>query len=162
MTNKQKQRFWGPFFINSAHISHNIVRIIIQIIHVTSSKTPNRIVCKQFWWPKINRLVFVLGVHFPACLFFSLTSSLSLSSNLWFLNYPHLCHVCSRGSGNWVMVTTLVCNNGKKTAETGRWFAFGYANQMHYKVESSAFTHMPSTRLRVRKHAFTYAYSNCA
>lgn len=40
----------------------------------------------------------------------------SLFSNLLFPNYPYLCHVCSRGIGNWVMVTTLLCNNGKNNS----------------------------------------------
>lgn len=40
------------------------------------------------------------------CSHFRLPTPFLSLTNLWFPNYPHLHHMCSKGSGNWVTRTT--------------------------------------------------------
>lgn len=91
---------WDLLFIISTwskKISHRRYACMIWI-EFTSKQS----VCEHYSGGLRQTTVFKQPIS--QCDFLSLPDSPFLSSNLWFPNYPHLYHVCSKGSGNWVML----------------------------------------------------------
>ncbi len=136
LTKKLNKRIvWGLFYFISVYWSNKISghRYAYMIwIAIRIEFTTKHIVCVNTFlvaWDQPQHQAQSISES----AYVSLPNSPFLSSNLWFPNYPHLNHVCTRGSGNWVMVTTLVCNNGK-TAKRGRWFVSVKHSPVHYGV----------------------------